>query len=158
MRRIDAAGFMVVAGLAGCQPAPATFTSDDQATVRAMFDSTVANIRGGDWVTWSGQFSENAVLFAPNAPAVRGRAAILAWGQSFPPVEELSFWDVQVTGDGNVAWGTSAYSLKLQGLPADTGKQLIVFRRSANGGWEIPAGGFSSDLPAPAAPPATPQN
>lgn len=146
--------------LGGCQARPAEFTTEDESTVRAMFDSTVANIRAGDWTTWSQQFTDNAVLQPPNAKPVSGRAAILAWGKSFPAVEEINFSNVQVTGDGNMAYGTSAYVLKLKGAPADSGKQLVVFRRSAGGSWEIPAVSFSSDLavPAPAPRAASPKN
>ena len=71
-------------------------------------DSTVANIRAGYWSTWSQQFSENAALQPPNAKPVTGRAVILAWGQAFPPVEKFSFSDVQVAGDGNMAYGARA--------------------------------------------------
>ncbi|MGI9077772.1 MAG: YybH family protein [Gemmatimonadaceae bacterium] len=143
-----------IVALGGCQAGPAKFTAEDETAVREMFDSTVANIRAGDWATWSQQFSENAVLQPPNAKPVTGRAAILAWGQVFPPVEEFSFSDVQVAGDGNMAYGTSGYVLKLQGAPADSGKQLVVLRRSTGGSWEIPAVSFSSDLAMPAPSPS----
>lgn len=138
-----------IMALDGCGTRPAEFTAEDEATVRAMFDSTVANIRAGNWTSWSQGFTESAVLQPPNAKPVTGRAAILAWGQAFPVVEAASFTDVQVAGDGNMAYGTSAYFLKLQGAPADSGKQLAVFRRSTGGSWEIPAVSFSSNLPAP---------
>jgi ketosteroid isomerase-like protein len=141
---------VALAALGACQAGAPQFTAEDEATTRGMFDSTVANIRAGNWNRWSEQFTENAVLHAPNAPPVSGRAAILAWGQAFPPVEEIKFSDVQVSGDGNTAYGTSAYVLKLQGVPADSGKQLIVFRRAAGGRWQIPAGSFNSNLPMPA--------
>lgn len=133
--------------LTACQARQPEFTAEDESTVRGMFDSTVANIRAGDWTTWSRQFAEDAVLQPPNAQPVTGRAAILTWGSAFPSVEEFSFSDVQVAGDGNMAYGTSNFVLKVQGAPADTGKQLIVFRRSADGTWEIPAGSFNSNLP-----------
>lgn len=141
--------------LGACQARQPEFTTEDESTVRAMFDSTVANIRAGDWTTWSRQFAENAVFQPPNAKPLTGRAAILAWGSTFPPVEEFSFSDVQVAGDGNMAYGTSNFIFKAQGAPADTGKQLFVFRRSPAGSWEIPAGGFSSNLAVPAPPPST---
>jgi ketosteroid isomerase-like protein len=146
---------VAVAALGGCQGGSPQFAATDESTTRAMFDSTVVNIRAGNWAKWSEQFSDNAVLQPPNAPPVTGRAAILAWGQAFPPIEDLSFSDVQVTGDGNMAWGSSGYVLKVQGQPADTGKQLVVFRRRSGGTWEIPAVSFSSNLPAPAPAPAT---
>jgi ketosteroid isomerase-like protein len=146
-----------ILALDGCQARPAEFTTEDESTVRAMFDSTVANIRAGDWTTWSQQFTDNAVLQPPNAKPVSGRAAILAWGKAFPPVAEISFSNVQVAGDGNMAYGTSVYLLKLKGAPADSGKQLVVFRRSAGGPWQIPAVSFSSDLAVPAPSPGTAQ-
>jgi len=138
--------------LGGCQTGRTQFTSEDASKLRGMFDSTVANIRARDWTTWSQQYTDDAVLQAPNAKTVKGRAAILAWGQAFPPVEEVRFPNVQVSGEGDMAYGTSDYVLKLQGMPADTGKQLVVFRRSSGGKWEIPAVSFSSDLPLPAPP------
>ena len=68
----------------------------------------------------------------------------------------LSFADVQVSGEGNMAYGSSSYVLKLKDLPADTGKQLVVFRRGADGKWKVAAASYSSDLPIPTPPPATP--
>jgi ketosteroid isomerase-like protein len=133
--------------LLGCQQSPPAFTADDEAHIRAMFEATATNINAGNWTEWSRQFSDNAVLQPPNAKSVRGRTAILAWGQAFPPVEALSLENVEVTGEGNWAYGTSDYVLKVQGAPADSGKQLVVFRRGAGDTWEIPAVSLSSDLP-----------
>ncbi|MGQ0713154.1 MAG: YybH family protein [Gemmatimonadaceae bacterium] len=145
----------IVLAMSACMSRPAEFGAEDESRVRAMFDSTVANIRASDWLTWSQQFTEHAVLQPPNAPPVTGRAAILAWGQASPPVEEISFSNVQVAGDGNVAYGTSDYVLKLTGAAADSGKQLVVFRRANGGSWEIPAVSFSSNLaPPPSMPPS----
>ena len=161
MRGATAPLFLAVAILAtaGCQARQTQFTPQDETTLRGMFDSTVANVRARDWVTWSKQFADDGVLQPPNAKTVRGRAAILAWGQAFPRIEEINFTDVHVSGEGNMAYGTSAYVLKVEGAPADSGKQLVVFRRSADGTWQIPAVSFSSDLapPAPAPTAAAPR-
>lgn len=146
----------VVTALMACQQRPAQLSEQDSATLRAMFDSTVQRIRAGNFTAWSGQFSDNARFHAPNARPVIGRVAILAWGQTLPPVEEFGFSDVQVTGAGDLAHGTSAYSMKLKDVPADSGKQLVVFQRASGGAWEVVAGSFNSDLavPQPAAPAA----
>jgi ketosteroid isomerase-like protein len=61
--------------------------------------------------------------------------------------------DVRVWGEGNLAYGTSAMAMKLKDAPADTAKQLVVFRRSSAGRWEVAAASFNSDLPAVAMPP-----
>jgi hypothetical protein len=60
-----------------------------------------------------------------------------------------TFSNVQVWGEGNLAYGTSSYTLTLQGAPPDNGKQLAVFRRGANGEWQVVAVSFNSDLPLP---------
>ncbi len=135
--------------LVGCQ-APPQFTPQDEAVVRSLFDVTVKRVMAGDWAAWASEWSDNSVLHPPNAKAVSGRAALLGWGNAFPPIEMLSFSKVQVVGEGNMAYGTSAYALQVKGQPADTGKQLVVFRRSAAGKWEVVAGSFNSDLPLPA--------
>ena len=151
MRHYPAAPWLLMALLAasGCQPRPPEFTAEDATKLRGIFDATVSNISAGDWTTWSKQFAPDAVLQPPNAPSARGRAAILAWGQAFPHVEAIAFGNVQVSGEGNMAFGTSSYVLKLPGAPADSGKQLVVFRRAADGTWSIPALSFTSDLPVP---------
>ena len=133
----------------GCQSPPAELSPDDIATIRGMFDTTVEAFNSGNLEPWVAQWAEDAVLQPPNAPMVEGREAIAAWGEGFPDVEEITFPDVRVWGSGNLAWGTSAYSLTLAGVAPDTGKQLVVFRRSEAGGWEVVAGSFSSDLPIP---------
>jgi ketosteroid isomerase-like protein len=121
---------------------------EDVATLEQMFDTVVRLIRAGDWAAWAALYAEDAVLHPPNGPAVRGRAALQKWGEAFPPVEALDFSNVQVSGEGNVAFGTSGYALTIKGQPLDTGKQLGVFRRDI-GGWQVVAVSFNSDLPLP---------
>src|SRR5262245_15543764 len=111
---------------------------EDIATLEQMFGTAVGLIRAGDWTGWAALYAEDSVLHPPNGPAVRGRAALLQWGEAFPPVEAIDFWDVHVSGEGNVAYGTSGYTLTLKGQPPDTGKQLGVFRRGV-GGWQVVA-------------------
>jgi hypothetical protein len=81
---------------------------------------------------------------------VTGRAVIQTWGESFAPIQDLTFFNVQLWGQGNFAYGTSGYTFTLEGFPADTGKQLSAFRRAAGGtGWEVAAASYNSDLPVP---------
>jgi ketosteroid isomerase-like protein len=135
--------------LLGCQPRP-QFTAQDEAQVRAVFDSALAYIKKGDWASWSALFSEDAFLQPPNGATVSGRARLRTWGEAFPPIESATWPNVQVWGgDGNIAYGTSAWTLKLRGLPADSGKQLAVLRRNANNKWEVVAVSFNSDFPIP---------
>ncbi len=77
----------------GCQPRPAQLSEQDTVTLRAVFDSTVQRIRAGNFTAWAAEFFDDARFYAPNAPPVIGRAAIQAWGQALPPVEQMAFFD-----------------------------------------------------------------
>lgn len=143
---------------AACSSPSAQFTAADETEVRALFDSTVKRVSAGDWTSWAGQFAESAAFQPSNAKALHGRAAILAYGQGFPPIEHFNLWDVHVWGEGNLAYGTSAVAIKIKDVPADTSKQLVVFRRSAAGRWEVAAVSVNSDLrPTPTPPAAVPK-
>ena len=148
---------IVTAALAlnACSSRTPQFTAADEAQVRSLFDSTVARITRGDWTSWAGEFSDSAIFHPPNGKAIHGRAAILAFGQAFPLVEQFNMWDVHVWGEGNLAYGTSAIAIKTKNAPADTSKQVVVFRRAGADRWEVVAGSFNSDLPPAPAPPAS---
>lgn len=156
-RRANALLLLALLPSLGCQPAAPQFTAQDEAAVRAVFDSALKYIQAGNWTAWAGIFSDDAILQPPNGPTVAGRAALEPWGRAFPPIESVTWPNVRVHGDGNMAYGTSDYELKLKDVPAaDHGKQLAVLRRGAGGKWEVVAVSFNSDLP-PAAPPPAPK-
>ena len=138
----------LLALVAGCRPRVPELTDQDLAELHGLFDSTLARLRAGNLEAWSQAFSFEAVFYAPNTPPLIGRPAILAWGQRLPPVESIGFSDVQIDGAGRLAFGTSAYHLKLKDLPVDSGKQLVVFLRDPDA-WRVIAGSFNSDLPLP---------
>jgi ketosteroid isomerase-like protein len=118
----------------------------DEATIKGMFDSTVVWFKAGKFDSWAAGFSDNAYLQSPNGKTATGHAALVAWANSFPPIESLSFTNVQVSGDGNMAYGSSDYALKLKDAPADTGKQLVVAHRGSDAQWKVVAVSFNSDL------------
>jgi len=132
-----------------CQSPSTELSSDDIATIREMFDTTVEAFNSGNMEPWVAMWAEDAVLHPPNAPMVEGRDAIAAFGEAFPDMEEMTFSGVRVWGKGDLAWGVSAYSMTLVGVAPDTGKQLVVFKRSEAGTWEVVAASFNSDLPVP---------
>jgi ketosteroid isomerase-like protein len=125
------------------------FTAQDQAALRGTFDTCARYINAGNWTAWAALYSEDGRLQPPNAPVITGRANLVAWGQAFPEIEAISFFDVELWGEGNLAYGTSGYTLKLKELPSDTGKQLVVWRRSSDRKWSVVAASFNSDLPMP---------
>ena len=87
---------------------------EDVAALEGTFGIVVRLVRASDWAGWAALYTEDAVFHPPNGPAVRGRAAIRKWGDAFPPVEAFDFSNIEISGEGNVAYGTSGYTLTIQ--------------------------------------------
>ena len=110
-----------------------------------------------DWATLAGLYLEDAVLDPPNEPAAKGRAAIRAWFERFPPMTAFTLNNVTVEGRDDMAYVHGTYTLTIAppGAPGpikDSGKYLEIRRRQPDGRWLIAVDIFNSDLP-PAAPP-----
>lgn len=155
MRRysgISALCVLLMATVQGCQSpvAVAQFTAEDESSIRKMFEATPGYYQSGDWGSWTAMWSEDGFFYVPNETPLRGRPALEAWGKKLPPIDDMRFGNIQVQGEGNIAFGTSTYVLALRGAPPDSGKQLAVFRREPGGGaWKVVAASFNSDLPLP---------
>lgn len=113
-----------------------------------------------DFETWSNVFLEDAVLNPPNQPAVQGRAAIRAWLEKLPPVQEFRLKHTKVEGRGDLAYALGTYSMTMAppdapGAVTDAGKFVEVLRKQPDGRWLCAVDMFSSDSPpVPPAPPA----
>ncbi len=147
MRPHAAAISVLILSLLGCKEESVSFSPQDEAAVRAITDSAEQYFRAGNIAAWAALYSEDGILQPPNHQTVKGRSALEAWAKALPPVEHAEFTDVQIEGNGNLAYGTSGYRIRTRGAPPDTGKQLWVSRRNANGKWEVVAVSFNSDLP-----------
>lgn len=123
------------------------FTEQDKVTIAEMFDSALRHILEGDFFGWAQLYAEDCIFQPPNSPTVAGRQELETWGKAFP-VETMNWSNVQVSGDGNIAYGTSSYELTFNDGTEDTGKQLAVFRRTNGEMWEVVAVSFNSNLPA----------
>jgi uncharacterized protein (TIGR02246 family) len=131
---------------------PADVRKIDEAAEIAM-KAAVAQ----DFSTWAGLFLEDAAVYPPNQPAVRGRAAIRAWLAGFPPITRFELRHVKVDGCADLAYALGTYTMTIAppGAPApieDSGKFVSIFRRQADGRWLLAVDMFNSDLPA-ASPP-----
>ena len=110
-----------------------------------------------DWATHADLYTDDAVVIPPNEPPVKGRAAIRAWLEKFPPITEFKFDNVKVEGRDDLAYvvGTYAFTLAPPGAPGPvkaTGRYVEIRRRQPDGKWLIAVDIFNSDLPI-AAPP-----
>jgi uncharacterized protein (TIGR02246 family) len=140
------------------QPSQAqTLDGLSQADVREIDEATQTAVKAAlakDFATWAALFLDDAVINPPNEPAVKGRAAIHAWLEKFPPRSRSSNstmrrWRAAKT----LAYVLGTYTMTIvpPGAPGpvkDSGKFVTVLRRQPDGRWLAAVDMFSSDLPA----------
>jgi uncharacterized protein (TIGR02246 family) len=107
-----------------------------------------------DFATWAALFLDDAVVNPPNEPAVKGRAAIRAWLEKFPPITEFKLNNEKVEGREDLAYVLGTYTMTITppGAPGpvkDSGKFVTVVRKQPDGRWLGAVDMFSSDLPPP---------
>ncbi len=159
MRRTTRLGVVALAAaIAACQPAaPAGLSEADQTSLRTVADTAAAMLNSPpvDWEAYSAKWhAEDVVLMAPGAAAVSGRAAVVEFLKTFPPLSSVRFQVQEVGGVGDVAymWGTYEMDMAVPGAAApvhDRGKFLEVWKKDS-GGWKLAREMFNSDVPPPA--------
>jgi uncharacterized protein (TIGR02246 family) len=135
-----------------------TTKGPSEADIKKIDDVTQTAVNAalaGDFATWASLFLDDAVVNPPNEPAVKGRAAIRAWLEKFPPITEFKLNNEKVEGREDLAYlrGTYTMTITPSGAPGpvkDAGKFVTVLRRQRDGSWLCAVDMFSSDLPAPA--------
>ena len=125
-----------------------------QADVRKIDEATQTATKAAlaqDFATWAALFLDDAVVNPPNEPAVKGRAAIRAWLEKFPPITEFKLNNVKVEGRQDLAYVLGTYTMTIApGSPGpvkDSGKFVTALRRQPDGRWLVAVDMFSSDLP-----------
>ena len=103
-------------------------------------------------------YAADASFYPAGSPVVKGREAIQAVFKqlSSAPGFALS-WTVvssQIAAAGDIAYLTGAYQLKLTG-GGEKGKYITVWKKQADGGWQVTNDIFNADE-APPPPPPTP--
>lgn len=144
--RMFVAVFAVSMAISDCQPPIQRFTVQDAAMVQALVDSVAADMRAAKWESLGDRFSDDARIHAVGGVIV-GRTAIVHWGRALLPLESFSFGPADVHGDASLAYGWSAVYVKFRDLPADSTRQLVVFRRGADRRWVVQAVSVNADLP-----------
>jgi ketosteroid isomerase-like protein len=137
-----------------CQPELRTLSEEEVAAIRdtaaAYHEAAVAK----DWDAVSTFFTTDAVAMPPHQPMVQGRADIKEWYASFPPVTDVELPIVEIDGRGDMAYSRGTYSMTMvmEGVPEPVtliGKNLVIWRKQADGSWLIAVEMFNSDLPMP---------
>ncbi len=148
-----AATLLLGAGLAGCRPAapaaeaasgPPGLTAAEEAQILAADSLFAVGTNAGDADRVAGTYAEDALLMPPNAPPIKGRAAIREFwnGLLQPYTVVITLGTDQIEGRGDLAYVVGHYRLvttpKAKGTPAqpaEDGKFLEVFKRQPDGSW-----------------------
>ena len=148
---------LLVASAVACQLGPASLSDQDKAAIRKLCDDAAKMVNTQQKTDWAAYvqlyYAEDATLLPPNAPPVKGRAAIQAMFEAFPPSSNVKFDPIDVDGRGDLAYVRGDYAMTLNppGAPplVDKGKYVEIHRKQADGSWKSVYDCFNSDLPVP---------
>jgi len=134
-------------------PGPTGLTQEDQAAIRALLAKLPQIVRARDWDALTAEYTEDGWKMPPNQPLVQGRAAIHREFEQLPPIPSFDFRIIQLDGRADLAILRGAYHITFSppGAPraiSDSGKELVVLRKQADGSWLRVGDIWNSDLPA----------
>lgn len=126
----------------------------DEAEIRAVSLAWKEAFNTGDTAAVLALYADDAVLAAPGAPAVLGKAAIreyfeqtiAAFKAAGLTVADAPIGDLRASGDLGFQWMTYRISDR-SGAVVDAGKLLTLYQRN-NGKWMIVGDTWNSDLEA----------
>jgi len=129
----------------------------DVAAVRAAIEGVnaqwAAAAMRGDAAAIAAQYTEDAIIMGPGAPAATGRAVIQAGVAEMPAILEprLTMAEVEVLGTTAIERGTFHMKFAMPGQAplTDDGKYIVIWKRGSDGTWLRHREIFNSDLPAP---------
>ena len=128
----------------------------DREAVRKAFERVMAMfaVPPKDWPEFVNlAYDIDAIVMAPNAPAIRGHKALTAFWEAFPPVSDFRQESLEMEGSGDLVFSRDKASVTVT-LPGgvvikDTFKVITIWRKQADGTWKVYREIWNSDLPAP---------
>ena len=128
-------------------------TEHDLAEIRAAIEKDAAAVRSADWDAITHMFTADAIRFPPNQPPIRGRAAMRAWLETFPPLEEFAITADEIVGGDGLAFVRGTYAMTIAGPTpvTDRGHYMGLMRKQPDGSWLWLTDMAVSELPVPTA-------
>jgi ketosteroid isomerase-like protein len=125
----------------------------DIAAIRRAIEQDAAAVRGANWDAVTRMFTADAIRFPPHRAPIRGRDAIRAWLETFPPIQEFAITADEIVGCDDVAFVRGRYSLTAAGATGsspmiDRGNYMGLLRKQPDGSWLWTTDMISSELPA----------
>ncbi|HEX2339919.1 MAG TPA: nuclear transport factor 2 family protein [Vicinamibacterales bacterium] len=128
-------------------------TEHDLAAIRAAIEKDAAAVRRADWDAITHMFTSDAIRFPAPQPPIRGRAAMRAWLETFPPFEKFAITADEILGGDGLAFVRGTYVMTLGGPTpvTDRGNYMGLMRKQPDGSWLWTTDMAVSELPAPMA-------
>jgi ketosteroid isomerase-like protein len=125
---------------------------EDLVAIRGVIEQDAAAVRRSDWDAAAHLFTADAIRFPPHRAPIRGRAAMLAWLQTFPPIQEFDITADEIVGCDDVAFVRGRYSLTAAAAPGsppmtDRGNYMGLLRKQPDGSWLWTTDMIASELP-----------
>ena len=114
MNRIRSAAPPLVVLLAAgmpCAPAPEPLSSADLTAIGQVSDAFLKGFAARDFAAVAGLYLEDGVLNAPSHPALKGRTAVRAFLEAFPPVRDFTTTRDLVDGRRDLAFVYGTYTM-----------------------------------------------
>ena len=135
-------------------------TDDVRAAIAAIDKKFMEDVNRGDAAAGAAAYTDDAILMPPNHSPLEGKQAIGKYlaeigSQLQASNFQLSILEVDVQGDTTIVRGTYSSSFTVPGTNApmeDRGKNLQVWKRQADGNWNIHRDIWNSNMPIPGSP------
>jgi ketosteroid isomerase-like protein len=129
-----------------------TLSEEDLVAIRGVIERDAAAVRRSDWEAAAHLFTADAIRFPPHQAPIRGRAAMLAWLQTFPPIHEFDITADEIVGCEDVAFARGRYRLSAAAAPGsppvtDRGNYMGLLRKQPDGSWLWTTDMIASELP-----------
>ena len=132
-----------VTGIASAKSKATANGGDAKAAIEAANAKFSAAFEKGDMTAVAGFYTEDAIVFPPDADMVKGRKAIgdfwKATHDSGVKSAKLTTVDVGTAGDVAYETGTVVLTIEPQGKPAATAKAkyVVVWKHQLDGSWQL---------------------
>ena len=108
--------------------------------IHSLIERYADAVRRADWDAVTRLFTADAMRFPQQQAPIRGRTALRAWLQTFPPIQQFAITADEIIGCDDFAFVRGTYAMTLApgaGQPpqTDRGHYMGVLRKQPDGSW-----------------------
>jgi ketosteroid isomerase-like protein len=158
---------LCVWAISSCQPKKTAIdTGKDKTAITQWNDDVsimVTNLNKDNAETFvKFTYSEDAIIFPPNAKSITGREAIIIFYQNYPPMTDFNqeIKEMEVLGDFaylRLKWSIPVTQTGINPY-IDSGVIFCIMRKQNDGNWKIWREIWNSDISAPSTPTPNPNS